>query len=557
MLVSIIIPSFRQPQFLERAIVSCLEQDHRELEVVVVEDRSGDASLAIAASFAQVDHRVKIVSCPHNGGLGKARNIGIAHASGEYLCFLDSDDYLLDRSISARLDALPAASEEHGPNVVGVYGDWQHVAETIDQPVLRQSRAVMPLVSSANYTGENVFICSAPLVRRSAVLAAGGFPEGLPMLEDFALWAKIIASGGVFVPVHHVVSTYRQRPNSMLRGDGLVVMADHVRVINDWVEAAGTPLADGGALGAWLDDRDPRSFGRMSWSVPSILGNFGGAPGATSVNASTTSRLDRSPMAVDDFMTNSVTSGLSDAPPLWMPLDPSDADLVLHVSDLGESLQAVALADVGRDIGFTIVVSSARPEHWYDTWPLALAGINPLPAQDERLAGVPSIDVGALSDSEAEVAIRLGHGVDVLWPDPVTRTGSAVFVPKELIGYPALDAWLSTALHALADHGASPGIIADPRTRSELAGYRSELTSIDRLRRCTTIVAPMCADLPILSTLAPTVVFDPSAPAGEHARTRSQLLDALGGVAEPSAERVPLDKAAMMSLLEDAQGKAG
>jgi glycosyltransferase involved in cell wall biosynthesis len=60
MLVSVIIPSFRQPQFLARAIESCLEQDHADLEVIVVEDNSRDASLAIAASLARRDNRVRV-----------------------------------------------------------------------------------------------------------------------------------------------------------------------------------------------------------------------------------------------------------------------------------------------------------------------------------------------------------------------------------------------------------------------------------------------------------------------------------------------------------------
>ena len=123
----------------------------------------------------------------------------------------------------------------------------------------------MAVVSRENYTGENVFICSAPLVQRSAVLDAGGFPEGLSMLEDFALWAKMIAAGGVFAPVAHVVATYRQRPNSMLRGDGVVVMADYVAKINSWMADHEVALAGGRALDAWLDGRPPYPFGRMSW----------------------------------------------------------------------------------------------------------------------------------------------------------------------------------------------------------------------------------------------------------------------------------------------------
>jgi teichuronic acid biosynthesis glycosyltransferase TuaG len=414
MLVSVIIPSFRQPQFLARAIESCLEQDHADLEVIVVEDNSRDASLAIAAAFARRDDRVRVVACPDNGGLGRARNIGVAHSSGEYLCFLDSDDYLLERSISARLDAFPAVIEEHGPGVVGVYGDWQHVAETIDHPIVRQPRAVMPVVQQSTYTGENVFICSAPLGRRGAVIAAGGFPEGLRMLEDFALWARIIAAGGVFVPVHHMVSTYRQRPNSMLRGDGLVLMSDHAQIINDWMAEAGTPLADGGALTAWLEDRDPRSYGRMSWSVPSLLGSFGGTPDAASVSAAIgAAPIDKRP-GLSDFMAKPVLSGTDDPPPVRIIGSSANVDVVVHADSLARSLEAVSLIDVGRRIGINVAATVPDLGVWEDWWPLVLLDADVIGSDDPRLDAAAHVDLASPAGSNEIAAQRIRRGADVL-----------------------------------------------------------------------------------------------------------------------------------------------
>gem|GEM_PF-1265426 len=557
MLVSVIIPSFRQPHFLERAITSCLEQDHDQLEVVVVEDCSMDASLGVAASAARRDERVRIVSCAENGGLGRARNIGIAHATGDLLCFLDSDDYLLDCSISARLEAFPAAVAEHGPNVVGVYGDWQHVPEAIDHPVVRQPRQVMPLVSWSTYTGENVFICSAPLVQRDAVLAAGGFPEGLPMLEDFALWARMITAGGVFVPVHHIVSTYRQRPNSMLRGDGLVVMADHVRVINDWVADAGVPLADGGALEAWLDDRDPRPHGRMSWSVPSILGNFGGSLGAQSVSGEIESSVPQAQLAIDDFMTTPESSGLDVSPCFWQSAPrTTTSDIVVVASMLAHSLEAVALVDVGRRLDLEVAVATPHTSGWANTWPLALAGLDPIasgggwgPGSHQASAQRLIVDLSTWETTTEETAQRIVHGADVLWPNRSPATSACVYVPREMQGHAALDAWLSTSLHALADRGEAPMVVADPQIRPSLGGYRSELPSIDRLRSASMIVAPRCVDLDLLMALAPTVVFDPSATTGDHAKTQTELIGALDTRAMTGMQTIAPDLETMESTL--------
>lgn len=520
MKISVIIPSYRQPQFLGRAIESCLEQDHEDLEVIVVEDRSRDASLGLALSFTS-DPRVTVIEADRNGGLGKARNIGVAYASGEYLCFLDSDDYLLDRSLSARVAALPAAIEAHGESLVGVYGDWQHVAESVDEPIVRQPRATMTIVDASTYTGENVFICSAPLVRRNAVIAAGGFPEGLPMLEDFALWAKMIADGAVFAPVRHVVATYRQRPNSMLRGDGLVVMADHVEVINTWMADAGVSLADGGAMRSWLANETPYSHGRMSWNVPSVLGSFGGAAGATAVHAGSGAGDSSDRAAVADFMSNPLTSTAEPRPEVWVDRTASEPTSVVVVHSVRDSIDAVAIAGELP----SIAIAASGPNAWPVTWPLSLAGL--AACEPDAYPDAPVIDLGTSDHRFADRDDLTDRGLDLLWPKAPPRMGSLVYVPESLLGYPALDAWVSTALHALADGGHDPQLLCDPVMKSELAGYRSNLFSVQQLRASTIVVAPDGPHRDLVEALAPTVVFAPSSISGSHARTRNQLDQAI------------------------------
>lgn len=523
MLISIIIPSFRQPHFLGRAIESCLEQDYRDLEVIVVEDRSRDASLGIAVSYAQSDERVRVIECGENGGLGKARNVGIAHATGEYLCFLDSDDYLLDRSISARVDALENAQAAHGDGLVGVYGDWQHVTESVDYPVVRKARSSMPVVSAQTYTGENVFICSAPLVRREAVLAAGGFPEGLRMLEDFSLWAKMIASGAIFAPVHHVVATYRQRPNSMLRGDGVVVMADHVRVINDWMATHYVPVADGGALTSWLADEPPFSHGRMSWNVPSVLGNFGGAPGAESLRSGV-GQLEVSSPQVADFMSEPATTGLENPWPLWTARLVEAPDVAIVVSSLEHSVQALGIVAEAGLKPSAVMMFAADPTNWSTLWPLALSGLG-VRSTSELVAlteHTTTVDLSTPDHPFVNNTRLTSAGIESLWPDQPARSASLVYVPTALAGYPALDAWISVALHALADADLDPRLVCDPEMHDLLGGYRSEFFSVEALRSTSIVVAPKGLHLTLTEQLAPTVIFDPSVE-GAHPRTASQL----------------------------------
>ena len=550
MLVTVIIPSFRQPQFLGRAIESCLEQDHEDLEIIVVEDRSRDASLAIALSYAQTDSRVRVVECGENGGLGKARNVGLTHATGDYLCFLDSDDYLLDRSISARIAALDEAIATHGDRVVGVYGDWQHVAEAVDYPKVKQARSSMPLVSAETYTGENVFICSAPLVRRDSVMDAGGFPEGLRMLEDFSLWAKMIAGGAIFAPVHHVVATYRQRPNSMLRGDGVVVMADHASVINEWVERSDVLLADAGAMTAWLANEVPFSFGRMSWNVPSVLGSFGGAADAGAIQAKH-GEVTELATSIDDFMSNSITTGLDEPSPIWDGHASPTPQLAIAVSSFEQSIQAVGVVEQAWTDPADVAVFAEDPTDWATLWPLALAGFSVRPVSE--LAGLVNettsvVDLSQPTGPFTDTDALFASGLAAIWPtspdpdadgndgvngndnttdndgssSPARRSYSLVYVPDALSGYPALDAWISTALHALADAGLDPRIVTDPAMRGELGGYRSELFSVEAFLSAAVVIAPTGDHHWLVEQLAPTVTFDPSVE-GNHARTAPDL----------------------------------
>ncbi len=93
MLISIIIPVYKTEQYLKRCIESVLAQTHQDLEIILVNDGSPDNSLKICYEYAEMDRRIKVVN-KENGGVASARNAGIDLAAGEYIGFVDSDDYI-------------------------------------------------------------------------------------------------------------------------------------------------------------------------------------------------------------------------------------------------------------------------------------------------------------------------------------------------------------------------------------------------------------------------------------------------------------------------------
>ena len=102
--MSIIIPACNTAQYIHRAIKSSLRQTHKNIEIIIVDDGSTDDTLNVARGYAEEDERIKIFT-QVNAGVSAARNRGISEARGEYLYFLDSDDWLEDEAIEVMLDA--------------------------------------------------------------------------------------------------------------------------------------------------------------------------------------------------------------------------------------------------------------------------------------------------------------------------------------------------------------------------------------------------------------------------------------------------------------------
>lgn len=91
--ISVIIPVYQVEKYLPQCLDSVLKQDYEKLEVILIDDGSPDASGAICDAYAQKDSRVQVIH-QKNGGAAAAKNAGLRMASGEYLSFVDSDDYL-------------------------------------------------------------------------------------------------------------------------------------------------------------------------------------------------------------------------------------------------------------------------------------------------------------------------------------------------------------------------------------------------------------------------------------------------------------------------------
>lgn len=110
-LISVIVPIYKVEQYLSRCIESLLEQSYNNIELILVDDGSPDRCGEICEEYAQKDNRIKIVH-KKNGGLSDARNAGLKIASGNYVAFVDSDDWVSKDYLKSMLVALEKSKSD-------------------------------------------------------------------------------------------------------------------------------------------------------------------------------------------------------------------------------------------------------------------------------------------------------------------------------------------------------------------------------------------------------------------------------------------------------------
>lgn len=111
-LISVIIPVYNVERYLHQCIDSVLAQTYTNLEIILVDDGSPDASPTICDEYVQKDKRTKVIH-KDNGGLSSARNTGLDAATGDFIYFLDSDDWIADCFI----ETLQEAAFEHQSDI--------------------------------------------------------------------------------------------------------------------------------------------------------------------------------------------------------------------------------------------------------------------------------------------------------------------------------------------------------------------------------------------------------------------------------------------------------
>ena len=189
-LVSVVVPAYNAAPYIGATLESVFAQTFRDLEVLVVNDGSPDTpdlEIALEARQSQIRYIRQ-----ENRGPGSARNAGIRSARGNYIAFLDSDDFWLPHHLAKQVEHLQA-----DPSLQMVYANGLCLRGDVPVGILFDtSPQSLPIDLDCLLHERSTVITSSVVALRQALLNIGMFDEQLRRVEDYDLWLRLAQSGG-------------------------------------------------------------------------------------------------------------------------------------------------------------------------------------------------------------------------------------------------------------------------------------------------------------------------------------------------------------------------
>jgi glycosyltransferase involved in cell wall biosynthesis len=180
--ISVIIPTFNRAWTLRRAIDSVRAQSFKDFELIIVDDGSTDETMDMLFPYLS-DQRVTAISTPNNG-VSHARNEGVKHSTGKWICFLDSDDEWKPHKLREQLQF----TVDNHYTITQTNEIWNRNGTRVNQPKhLRKQNGDIFSISLYNC----MITPSSVMMTRKLFDEFCGFNEALPTCEDYDLWLKI------------------------------------------------------------------------------------------------------------------------------------------------------------------------------------------------------------------------------------------------------------------------------------------------------------------------------------------------------------------------------
>ncbi len=200
-LISVIMPTYNHAMFIGEAIDSVLNQTYQNFELIIIDNYSKDGTEKIVSSYR--DDRIIYLKFRNNGIIAASRNHGIKNSNGEYIAFLDSDDFWLEQKL------------EYVVNHINANPSADLICHDIWYNVYQAGRKRMTFGPHTTYRNllfkGNSISTSATVVRRQKISDVDGFSEDMRFVavEDYDLWLRLAQAGCRIEYLHKILSVYR------------------------------------------------------------------------------------------------------------------------------------------------------------------------------------------------------------------------------------------------------------------------------------------------------------------------------------------------------------
>ena len=234
-LISIIIPVYNVQDYLKKCLDSVLQQTYNKLEIILVNDGSTDSSGEVCDYYSTLDNRIRVFHQP-NKGLSAARNAGFSLSCGEYILFLDSDDFIHPQMLSLMLYEL----QQNNADLVcchkrRVEPDFPNPTDTVQPNAYSVTQyndyKAFYEIYTSNYT--NMVVCWNKLYPRE-LISSFTFPQGR-IHEDEFFSPRVLSTTKNLTMIEYPLYFYVKRPNSIMNRplsqksiDKLLCIADNV-----------------------------------------------------------------------------------------------------------------------------------------------------------------------------------------------------------------------------------------------------------------------------------------------------------------------------------------
>jgi glycosyltransferase involved in cell wall biosynthesis len=233
---SVVIPNFNSGEYLRRALQSVLDQTNSNWEVIIVDNNSTDESRDVASIIC--DSRITQVQIDNQGVIAKSRNLGIRLAKGNFIAFLDADDWWYPTKLSVMAEII------HDKECDFIYHQLRR------QPYRKWLRPSIgnqyPNPGGAVITMGNRIPNSSVVAKKSLIISIKGIDESVNLIavEDFDLWIRLTSAGAKVHFVNRILGCYQESPLSSNNSDrrvfsGMALLEKHgVSDLPGWLRIA-------------------------------------------------------------------------------------------------------------------------------------------------------------------------------------------------------------------------------------------------------------------------------------------------------------------------------